>query len=98
MARSERPLAELAGEVMEQFPQVLRNVAVGRRDGLGSADLVWAEVAAVEAELAGSGRVLLRSSGTEHLVRVMVEAATEESAAAAADRLVAAVTRALGPA
>jgi phosphoglucosamine mutase len=47
--------------------------------------------------LGDSGRVLLRASGTEHLVRVMVEAATEESAAAAADRLVAAVRDAMGP-
>jgi phosphoglucosamine mutase len=52
----------------------------------------------VEAELGGRGRVLLRSSGTEPLVRVMVEAPTEQAAAEAADRLVAAVTTTLGPA
>ena len=53
----------------------------------------WAEVAAVEAELGGSGRVLVRPSGTEPLVRIMVEAATEETAEAYTDRLGAALGR-----
>jgi phosphoglucosamine mutase len=94
--RAGLPLADLAGAVMERFPQILRNVAVAGRDELGTAAGVWAEVAAVEAELGSSGRVLLRPSGTEHLIRVMVEASTEESAASAADRLVSAVRCALG--
>ncbi|MEN3272084.1 MAG: phosphoglucosamine mutase [Actinomycetota bacterium] len=91
--RSGRPLAELADEAMTQLPQVLENVRVGR----AAADLVDAvadDVAAVEAELGARGRVLLRPSGTEPLVRVMVEAPTAEQARAAADRLVAAVERA----
>jgi hypothetical protein len=54
VARSGRALAELAGEVMERFPQVLRNVVVNGRDGLGAATGVWDEVAAVEAELGDS--------------------------------------------
>jgi phosphoglucosamine mutase len=96
MVRAERPLAELAAAVMQRVPQVLRNVTVTDRDGLARAEPVWAEVGAVEAELGGRGRVLLRPSGTEPLVRVMVEAPTEQEAADAADRLVAAVSAALG--
>jgi phosphoglucosamine mutase len=94
--RSGHPLAELAA-VMTRLPQVLRNVPVGRRAQLDGADGLWKEVAEVEAALGGRGRVLLRPSGTEPLVRVMVEAPTEEEAAAAAARLCAAVERELGP-
>ena len=94
--RSGRPLADLAAEAMVRLPQVLRNVRVADRAGLAAADSVWAEVADVERALGGSGRVLLRASGTEPLVRVMVEAPTGHEAEAVAERLVAAVTRALG--
>jgi phosphoglucosamine mutase len=75
---------------------VLRNLAVSDRDALARAEPVWAEVRAVEAELGDHGRVLLRQSGTEPVVRVMVEAPTEQAASEAADRLVAAVEAALG--
>jgi phosphoglucosamine mutase len=95
MCRAQQPLAELAAAVMERLPQVLRNVPVRGRDALIGAEPVWAEVRAVEAELGGRGRVVLRQSGTEPLVRVMVEAPTEQGAAAAAERLVAAVTATL---
>lgn len=96
VVRAERRLADLVPDAMTQLPQVLRNVAVGGRDGLADASAVWDEVAAVEAELGDHGRVVLRASGTESLVRVMVEAPTAELAAAAADRLADAVTTALG--
>jgi phosphoglucosamine mutase len=96
MVRTGQPLADLAAKVMDRFPQVLRNVTVADRDALARADQVWAEVRAVEAELGDQGRVLLRQSGTEPLVRVMVEAPTEDAANQAADRLVAAVTATLG--
>ena len=79
-----------------KLPQVLRNVRVADRAGLADATAFWAEVGAVEAELAGGGRVLVRPSGTEPLVRIMVEATTEESATAYTDRLGAALTAALG--
>jgi phosphoglucosamine mutase len=92
--RSGRPMAELAA-VMTRLPQVLRNVRVSSRDGLDGATHLWDEVAKVEAELAGRGRVLLRPSGTEPLVRVMVEAPTAAAADAAATRLVSAVEQAL---
>jgi phosphoglucosamine mutase len=95
LARSGRPLSELASVVVK-LPQVLRNVRVADRAGLADAAEFWAEVAAVEAELGGSGRVLVRPSGTEPLVRIMVEAATEEAASGFTDRLEAALTAALG--
>jgi phosphoglucosamine mutase len=96
MARTRQPLARMAAEVMERLPQVLRNLAVSDRDALARAEPIWAEVRAVEAELGDHGRVLLRQSGTEPLVRVMVEAPTEKAANEAADRLVAALQAALG--
>jgi phosphoglucosamine mutase len=97
IVRSGGALAAASDAVMRRFPQVLHNVPVADRDGLAAADAVWTEVARVEAELGASGRVLLRPSGTESLVRVMVEAETEESATSAADRLTATVRRSLGP-
>jgi phosphoglucosamine mutase len=95
MARTGRPLSELAS-VVTKFPQVLRNVRVAAREGLEDATAFWAEVRAVEAELGDEGRVLVRSSGTEPVVRIMVEAATVDAAGASAGRLEAALTRALG--
>ena len=86
MVRSGRPLSELAA-VVTKLPQVLRNVRVGDRAGLEEAAAFWAEVAAVEAELGEGGRVLVRPSGTEPVVRIMVEAGTAEAADAYADRL-----------
>jgi phosphoglucosamine mutase len=90
VCRSGRPLADLAS-VMRPLPQVLRNVPVARRDVDVGAALAQ-EVAAEEARL-GQGRVLLRASGTEPVVRVMVEARTTAEAEQAADRLAAAVER-----
>jgi phosphoglucosamine mutase len=57
---------------------------------------LWQQVANLEAALAGRGRVLLRPSGTEPLVRIMVEAPTQEEADATADKLAEVVTRVLG--
>jgi phosphoglucosamine mutase len=85
--RSGRTLHDLATSAMTQLPQVLRNVRVGDRDGLVGAAAVWEAVAAVEAELGERGRVLLRPSGTEPVVRVMVEAPTYAAAEGAVDRL-----------
>ena len=87
LVRQGRPLAELAGMAMSRLPQVLRNVKVADLEGLAGAESVWAAVAEVEADLGRTGRVLLRSSGTERLVRVMVEAPTESAAEAATARL-----------
>jgi len=96
LVRHGRPLAQMAAGAMVRLPQVLRNVTVGDSARLDEADTVWAEVRAVERRLGGEGRVLLRPSGTERMVRVMVEAPTQAEATAAADRLAEAVTGALG--
>ena len=90
MQRSGRSLADLAG-VMARFPQVLVNVPVPAVDGMAA--LMADEVRQAEERLAGRGRVLIRPSGTESLVRVMVEAPTEGEAAQVADDLAAIVAR-----
>lgn len=86
MARQGKTLAELAS-VMTVYPQVLVNVRGVDRSGANSDQAVLDAVAEVEAELGEAGRVLLRASGTEPLVRVMVEASDEAAAQAAAERL-----------
>ena len=79
IARSGRSLAELAASAMTSLPQILVNVEVSERVP-DVAELLADDVARLETALAGSGRVLLRPSGTEPLVRVMVEAATAREA------------------
>ena len=96
MAASGRPLAELAS-VVTKLPQVLINVPVADRKRGASDESVLAAVTEAEAELGGAGRVLLRPSGTEPLVRVMVEAPTHEVAEDVAGRIAARV-RAASPA
>jgi phosphoglucosamine mutase len=96
MAATGRSLADLAG-VLHKLPQVLINVPVKDRQAGAAAPTVQAAVALAESELGESGRVLLRPSGTEHLVRVMVEAGTEEQARTIAER-VADEVRAASPA
>ena len=92
--RAGRSLDELATAAMTSYPQVLVNVRTARRDP-AVATLVADEIARTEATLAGNGRVLVRPSGTEPLVRVMVEAATAELARAEADRLAAVIAERL---
>ena len=75
---------------MTRLPQVLRNVRVARRDP-AVVERLAADIAAVEGRLGELGRVLVRPSGTEPLVRVMVEAPTEAEAEAAVAELVRAV-------
>lgn len=87
MQETGRQLSDLASSSMTRLPQVLRNVRVINRDGLESASPIWDAVREVEKELGDSGRVLLRPSGTEPLIRVMVEAPTLEQAESACDRL-----------
>jgi len=90
MVRSGRPLAELAAGAMTRLPQVLRNVRVAERDP-AVVDRLAPLIAEVEARLGAEGRVLVRPSGTEPLVRVMAEAPTQAEAEAAVSQLVAAV-------
>ena len=88
------PLAER--HAMEKLPQRLVNVRVRDRGAIEGAERVHDAVRDAEQELAGRGRVLIRPSGTEPLVRVMVEAPTEDEADAVCTRLVALVESELG--
>jgi phosphoglucosamine mutase len=83
-------------DAMSKLPQRLVNVRVRDRDALGQAQEVGAAVRDAERALAGRGRVLVRPSGTEPLVRVMVEAPSEEEAEEVCARLVSLVERELG--
>jgi phosphoglucosamine mutase len=94
IAATGRPLADLAS-VMTRLPQVLKNVKVADKAAVAKSASVSDAVAEVEAELGDTGRVLLRPSGTEQLVRVMVEAPSQEVAEAAAQRLVGVVSSAV---
>jgi phosphoglucosamine mutase len=86
MAATGTPLAEL-GSVVTVLPQVLENVVVRDKSAVAADEAVRAAVAAAQHELGETGRVLLRPSGTEPFVRVMVEAATLEQAKAVTARL-----------
>ncbi len=86
VARTKKTLAELA-TAMKVYPQVLINVKGVDKTKVDSNAAVQASVAEAEADLHGSGRVLLRASGTEPLVRVMVEAADEGTAQSWAERI-----------
>jgi phosphoglucosamine mutase len=86
MSATGASLAELAS-VVHRLPQTLVNVPVTDRLAVAASDEVATAVNQVEAELGDSGRVLLRPSGTEQLVRVMVEAPSQEQADAVAARL-----------
>jgi len=75
-------------KTMEKLPQTLVNVEVADREAIAGAKAVWEAVEREEESLQGRGRVLLRPSGTEPLVRVMVEAPTAEEADSVCQRLV----------
>jgi phosphoglucosamine mutase len=87
---SGRSLADLA-DVLTRLPQVLVNVAVTDKSAVAAAPAVADAIATAEAELGETGRVLLRPSGTEPLVRVMVEAPTHPTAETIAHRIAAIV-------
>lgn len=80
----------------DTYPQVLINVRVADRTALEGAEAVWELVRAAEGRLGDDGRVLLRASGTEPLVRVMVEAADQKTAQTTAEELAAVVDQHLG--
>ena len=87
-----RPLSEAAA-VMPRYPQVKANVRVANRE---LSDGVRHEVDRLNEELAGRGRVLVRPSGTEPVIRVLAEAETDEEAANLCASITALVTRELG--
>ncbi|UFT99550.1 phosphoglucosamine mutase [Radiobacillus kanasensis] len=90
-----KTLSELASE-MEKFPQVLKNVRVADKKEALVHPKVKAEIEQVEKKMEGQGRVLVRPSGTEPLVRVMVEAPTEEACNQYVDRVVDVIQKEIG--
>jgi phosphoglucosamine mutase len=92
---SGRTVADVASE-MHRYPQVMENVRVRSLAELDGSAPVWEAVRSAEQELADSGRVLVRASGTEPLVRVMVEAETEDVARRHAEAIAAEVRERLG--
>ncbi len=82
--------------VMRRFPQVMLNVTVRDREALSGAEPVWEAVSGAEGELGDRGRVLVRASGTEPLVRVMVEAETQDEARTHAESIADVVRAELG--
>ena len=93
--RSGRPLYELVAD-LKVFPQVIVNVRVREKKPLDQIATVTATILAAETELADSGRVVVRYSGTEALARVMIEAESEEAMRRHADRIAAAISAELG--
>jgi phosphoglucosamine mutase len=87
VAGTGKELRQLRAEAITEYPQILQNVRVDRGASLDHAEALWDEVRRVEAELGDDGRVLVRASGTEPLIRVMVEASSEELARRYADLL-----------
>jgi phosphoglucosamine mutase len=85
-----------AGAVMQRLPQRLVNVRAARKAELAGAEAVWEAVRACERELGEDGRVVVRPSGTEPLVRVMVEAPTVEDCDRWCQTIVQIVERELG--
>ena len=95
VVRSGKSLAELASQ-MQRFPQVLINVSDVKKDKLDESAAIAKAVATAESTLGENGRVLLRASGTEALVRVMVEASSDNLAQDIATSLAAVVKAELG--
>jgi phosphoglucosamine mutase len=96
MKRTSRPLAELAA-AMEKLPQTLLNVQVARRFDPAAVPAICAAVRRLEDQLAGEGRIVLRASGTEPVIRVMVEGRDAGEVRGCADEL-AQVVRSAAPA
>ena len=95
VVRSGRPLSSLAAQIMDRVPQVLVNVRLRQREENPAAEL-QADIDQVTEEFGQDGRVLVRASGTEPLLRIMVEHIDEAIAADAVDRLVAAANKRFG--
>ena len=96
VAGTGKELRELRAEAITEYPQILQNVTVDPMVDLTGAESLWDEVKDVERELGENGRVLVRPSGTEPVVRIMVEASTETAARMYADRLASATKLTLG--
>lgn len=95
MKATKKPLSELAAE-MKKYPQVLVNIRVTDKHHVTDNEKVKAVIEQVEAEMNGNGRILVRPSGTEPLVRVMAEAATAELCQEYVNRIAAVVEEEMG--
>ncbi|KOP78759.1 phosphoglucosamine mutase [Cytobacillus solani] len=95
MKMTKKPLSELAKE-MQKFPQKLVNIRVTDKHHVTDNEKVRAIITEVEHEMKGNGRILVRPSGTEPLVRVMAEAATEELCNAYVERIASVVKQEMG--
>ncbi|MCL1950825.1 MAG: phosphoglucosamine mutase [Turicibacter sp.] len=94
VVETKTPLATLAAD-MKKYPQLLKNLKVEDKEAMLKNANILAEIGNVEAQMAGKGRVLVRPSGTEPLVRVMVEAETQELCQAYVDQILAVVEQEL---
>jgi phosphoglucosamine mutase len=95
MKMTKKPLSELASE-MKKFPQILVNVKVTDKHKVMENEKVQEVIREVENEMNGNGRILVRPSGTEPLVRIMAEAPTEEQCQSYVDRIAAVVKAEMG--
>lgn len=95
MLETGKPLSELASQ-MEEFPQILVNVRVRQKDGWEDIPELQAAIEAGEERLAGRGRVFVRASGTEKLIRVMAEGPEQSELEQITDEIVEVVKRELG--
>ena len=95
MARTRKPLAELVAD-MKVFPQEIKNVHVREKTPLEDLPAVMESIRAAERELDGSGRVVVRYSGTEKLARVMIEAESEAAMRRHTDAIASAIQQAIG--
>ena len=90
MLEKKMPLSMLANE-MKMYPQCLKNIVVKDKEAAQKDEVVLKEVDRVNRELEGNGRILLRASGTEPKIRVMVEATSDETAEKYVDQLIAVI-------
>jgi len=95
MAQSGRELADLAGQLVT-YPQVLVNVRVKQRSDYLQVPAIAAVIRRVDAALAGHGRLLIRYSGTEPLLRIMLEGKNQAEIRGWADEIAAVVKEELG--
>jgi phosphoglucosamine mutase len=95
MARTAKPLAELVAD-MKVFPQEIKNVHVREKRPFEQLPAVMESIRIAESELEGNGRVVVRYSGTEKLVRVMIEAESEQQMRRHTDAIAVAIQQAIG--
>ena len=96
VAGTGRELRELRKAAITEYPQVTRNVTVENKEALDEADIVWESVQTATDRLGDDGRVLVRASGTEPMVRVMVEASTRDEANSVAEELTSIIRSQMG--